>query len=96
MVRESVGRTFGVGTCVVGSGAGLVVCIWLVPFCTAWSGTVPYVIVRVVCTSTLTILYGIMPGSVPHGTCLLAFICSIYVLYGSLLGSTRAYTIWCQ
>ena len=68
VVRESVGGTFGAGTGVyVGTGAGIVVCIFLMPSCSVWRGTVMYLMVRVVCTGTVPILYGVLQGIVSYG-----------------------------
>ena len=49
--------------------------------------TVPY--------RTLAVLYGIMPGRVPHVTCLLMLTCTLGLLYGMLMGSIGVCTFWC-
>jgi hypothetical protein len=69
VVRESVGGTFDAGTGVdVGTSAGIVVCILLVPSCAVWRKNVMYLMVRVVCTGTVQVLYGVLPGIVLYGT----------------------------
>ena len=69
VLRESVGGTFGDGSIVnVGTGACISVCILVVPSCAVWRGIVLYLMVRVVCTGTVQVLYGVLQGIVPYGT----------------------------
>ncbi len=92
MVRESFGGMFDGGVCVVVCGTGISVY------------TVSYRTLTIFCLTLLgvepmTNLYGFLFGRVPHCTCLLAFICTLGVLYWMLMGGigvcTFSYMRYC-